>query len=152
MSPRMHRPPGGKRRGKGSRGSFVLPATSPPLPPAGRGSPRAEGTARRWARAPRAAASTRTRRAAAAKAPPVREASRELPCHERAVRIRLVVAERPAVGEAEALVERARRDEPVLRAGLEVEPAVPAPLRLRDDVLEHRAARAAAAQRLGRAH
>src|SRR5262249_47481346 len=72
--------------------------------------------------------------------------------HEDAVGILLVVAERAAVLEAEALVEALRGDERSGASCLEAQALVLAAARHREDVNEHRASRAAPPQGFRRAH
>ena len=72
--------------------------------------------------------------------------------HEDAVRVVGVAGERPAVREAEALVQLARRQERRHRAGFQPEPAIAARAGDLDDVRQQGPARPLAPTRLRRAH
>src|SRR6266540_3248504 len=78
--------------------------------------------------------------------------SLQRPCHEDVVRAGPVVAERLAVGEAEPLVEGARRLEELGGAGLQAQPPQALAPRLPDDVRQQTRADAAAAPRRRGAH
>src|SRR5690349_25010629 len=76
----------------------------------------------------------------------------QLPGHEHAVRIFHVIAERPAVPEAVALVQPSRRQERVHGAGFQAEATIRPPVRLVEDVRQHLRGDALAQVRGHRAH